>query len=169
VPSTVGALGNAASFAITTCKPAVAQKQVVVPGNVALLEIPICKPPVGLVHNNAVVRQEVAPRDSVGLFRTLTDRLTVGLRQVVAKASAALSATMTFRQCVEQRQAAAAVNAALSATLTCKRLAVLKQDKNIRLNRKQKNETPKITTLEQHRTKMFSNKNGVIYLDSDDL
>ena len=124
----VVALGNAASFAITTYKLAVAQKQAAAPGNAALSEIPTCKQPVAPVHNNAVVRHPVAPQDNVGLFRILTDRLTVGPRQVAAKVSAALSATMTFRQCVAQKQAAAAASAALSATRTCRLLAVPKLD-----------------------------------------
>jgi hypothetical protein len=137
-------LGNAASFAITTCKPAVAQKQVAAPGNVALSEIPICKQLVAPAHNNAVVLHPVAPQDNVDLFRTLTNRPTVEPRQVEAKVSAALSVTMTFRQCVEQKRVVAEANAALSATRTCRLLVVLKQDKkikNIRLNRRQKDET----------------------------
>ena len=124
----VVALGNAASFAITTCKLAVAQKQAAAPGNAALSEIPICKQPAALVRNNAVARHPVAPRDNVGLFRILTDRLTVEQRLVAAKASAVLSATMIFRRCVEQKRAAAEDNAALSATRTCRLLVVLKQD-----------------------------------------
>jgi hypothetical protein len=104
---------------------------VATPGNVALSEIPICKQPVAPVHNNAVVRHPVAPQDNVDLFRTLTDRLTVGPRQVVAKVSAVLSATMTCRQCVEQKLGAAEASAALFATRTCRLLVVLKQDNKL--------------------------------------
>jgi hypothetical protein len=141
----VVALVNAASFAITTCKLAVAQKQVAAAVSAALSEIPICKQPVAPAHNNVVALHPVAPRDNVDLFRILIDKLTVGPRQVAAKASVGLSETMTYRQCVELKRAAAAASAALSATPICKPLAVPKQDNQYSFNSETKNETTQKT------------------------